>query len=223
MKVGSTTDPQSYAAARLPEPARLDHNNAVADIQSRNNAVAAPVTKAHPGATAAAVADISADRNKDEFAQIADFAAGRSARPPAGWRQAGTSELSEIGMRSDAISSLPNAQFARIFTAGTGKNQRIAVHFSEQSGHWQQWLKAGGHGFGPATAPAAQQKQFVSELGQATNATVTVIDENSAPSDELLTASELHSDLKWHTPDPGRLAYIQDSGRAIASNIATLF
>lgn len=220
--VGSISDSHANAAARLPDVAHLGQSEWLSNTQLQDLGHSIPVAKAHQGARAAAAADFAADRTKDEFARIADFTAGGSAQPPAGWRQAGTSELSALGLRSDAISNLTGGQFARVFTTGAGENQRIAVQFTEQSGHWQKWLQAGGHGLGPATAHATQQQQFVQGLEQANNIDVTVIPSGGVRPETISAGVELHSDLKWQNPHPGALAYIQDSGRQATSDM-TIF
>ncbi|GAA0480760.1 hypothetical protein GCM10009096_23560 [Parasphingorhabdus litoris] len=220
MTVGSVSGPHAHAAMQLFDGARLQKNDLLTDIHFHQDYVASTSTNiAHRGAKSAVAAEFAGDHRKDEFARIADFTAGRSTNPPPGWRQAGTAELSALGLRGEAISSLPAAEYARVFVSGAGPNQRIAVQFEQQSGHWQKWLLDGGHALGPANMQAMQQSQFVQQLQAASNIAVTVINREDGISSNLAVTAESGSGLKWRNPDLGALAYLQDSGRQAASNM----
>lgn len=220
MTVGYVSGSHPHVAMQLSDDARLQKYDMLTDIHFLQDYVASTSTNiAHQGAKSAVAAGFASDHSKDEFARIADFTAVRSTNPPPGWRQAGTAELSALGLRGEAVSSLPAAQYARVFVFGAGPNQRIAVQFEQQSGHWQKWLLADGHALGPANMQAMQQSQFVQQLQTASNITVTVINSEDGISSNLAVTAESGSGLKWRNPDLGALAYLQDSGRQAASNM----
>ena len=147
-------------------------------------------------------------RQNAEQTSFPEFRSSSAGRPPAGWRQAGIAELSSLGLRAEDLSNLSGRQFARVFVPNAKGDTRVVVQIEKQAGHWQAWLNSGSLKYGPSAAESKQIHSLVQNIGQNTDAKVTVVQSNISS-----TAQDQNNKLSWINAPLHMLPYLQSLGR----------
>ncbi|MDZ7588608.1 MAG: hypothetical protein U5J78_05545 [Parasphingorhabdus sp.] len=184
-------------------------------------ATSAPLTTAPITAPAVNATAMAPDQLHAGAPKLRDYLTGGAELPATGWREAASADLSALGIRGENLSTLPGAQYARVFVGTARGEGRIALDFTARSGAWQRFFSDGA-----ATPNSASTAPLISAISQPGDNDVAVLGDgrigtqfpNSSASADSPAQSRL-AEFFWADVPGDMLAFVQGMGRANLSAI----